>query len=266
MNGKLSLILTVVLSGTLALAACSPSAPTAPVQVPQAPSPVKCSDASCFQPQFLACTSSVMTMPFVEGSFFIITVFGNENGLCHYAATVVDKNGNPLPGGPPSTDCRVPIEKITKDTFGHFFGQGTEPIKAEQDKIASDYCVLNQPSSNAGADQPSKTTSALNKVTCGGDDAVCIITNVIDNFKNGCQPVVVEVVVTAGDGTQVPVTFTISSGENGACHFQVKGLGPDQDCLFARENVIEKVVKGMFNMDNIQNDPEFQKIKAASCK
>jgi hypothetical protein len=106
----------------------------------------------------------------------------------------------------------------------------------------------------------------LNKVTCSGDDAVCIITNVIDNFKNGCRPVVVEVVVTAGDGTKVPVTFTISSGENGACHFQVKGLGPDQDCLFAKENVIEKVVKGMFNMDNIQNDPEFQKIKAASCK
>jgi hypothetical protein len=124
--------------------------------------------------------------------------------------------------------------------------------------------VPQAPSPAAPTQVPKAPT--LNKVTCSGDDAVCIITNVIDNFKNGCRPVVVEVVVTAGDGTKVPVTFTISSGENGACHFQVKGLGPDQDCLFAKENVIEKVVKGMFNMDNIQNDPEFQKIKAASCK
>ncbi len=270
MTGKLSIILPVVMFAAIVLVACSPAAPPAPTQLPQVPSPVKCSDPGCLQPQFLACSSSVMTMPFVEGSFFTITVFGKENGLCHYAATVVDKNGNALVGGPPAIDCKVPVEKITKDALGHFFGQdttaGQEAIKAEQDKLQNDYCVINQPASNAGAEQPSKTASALNKVTCGGDDTVCIITNVIDNFKNGCQPVVVEVVVTADDGTKVPVTFTISSGGNGACHFQVKGLGPDQDCLFAKENVIEKVVKGMFNMDNIQNDPEFQKIKAASCK
>ena len=146
MTGKLSIILTVVMFGAMALVACSPAAPPAPTQLPQAPSQVKCSDPGCLQPQFLACASSVMTMPFVEGSFFIITVFGKENGLCHYAATVVDKNGNPLAGGPPSTDCRIPIEKITKDTFGHFFGKDTSPgqesIKVEQDKIASDFCVI----------------------------------------------------------------------------------------------------------------------------
>jgi hypothetical protein len=86
-----------------------------------------------------------MTMPFMEGGFFVITVFGKENGLCHYSGAVVDKSGSPAAGGPPSTDCRVPIEKITKDTFGHFFGQdstsGQEVIKAEQDKIENDYCV-----------------------------------------------------------------------------------------------------------------------------
>jgi hypothetical protein len=265
MNGKLFVFLTVGMLGTLVLVACSPSAPPAPVQVPQASSQVKCSDAGCFQPQFLACTSSVMTMPFVEGSFFTITVFGKESGVCHYSAAVVDKDGITIPGGPPSADCRVPLEKITKDTFGHFFGQGTESIKAEQDKIENDYCVLNLPPSNAGASQPSNTTSALNKVTCGGDDAACIFTNVIDNFKNGCKPVEV-LVIMSGDGTQAPVTFTISSGENGACNYQFRGLGADQDCLFARENVREEVVKGMLGMDNIPTDPEFQKIKASSCK
>ena len=106
----------------------------------------------------------------------------------------------------------------------------------------------------------------LNKVTCAEDDQGCFFTNIFDKFKNGCQPVEVEFALTTDDGTQIPITYTLSSGENGACHFQLKGLGPDQDCLFAKENVIEKVVKGMFNMDNTQNDPEFQKIKAASCK
>jgi hypothetical protein len=141
MTGKLSVILTVVMLGAIVLVACSPAAPAAPTGTPQAPTPVICSDAGCFQPQFLACAPSVMTIPFPGGSL-IITVFGKENGLCHYVGKVVDENGNTLAGGPPSADCRVPIEKITKDTFGHFFGQGTtESIKAEQDKIDNDYCV-----------------------------------------------------------------------------------------------------------------------------
>jgi hypothetical protein len=86
-----------------------------------------------------------MTMPFVGGSSIIITVFGMESNLCHYGVKVVDENGNALAGGPPSSDCRVPIERITQDTFGHFFGQdsgpGQESIKAEQDKIANEFCV-----------------------------------------------------------------------------------------------------------------------------
>jgi hypothetical protein len=148
MTRKLLVILTVVLFSALLLVACSPAVPAVPV-VPAAPNdnsqtstPVKCSDTGCFQPQFLACTSSVMKMPFVEGSFFTITVFGKESGLCHYSAAVVDKDGKTIPGGPPSADCKVPIEKITKDTFGHLFGQGTDSIKAEQDKLENDYCVI----------------------------------------------------------------------------------------------------------------------------
>jgi hypothetical protein len=122
------------------------SAPTpAPIKTPLMPTPVICSDPSCLQPKFLACAPSVMTMPFVEGSFLVITVFGKGVGLCHYSVAVLDKSGNLVAGGPPSTDCKVPIEKITKDTLGHFFGQDTTPgqesIKAEQDKIENDYCV-----------------------------------------------------------------------------------------------------------------------------
>ena len=85
-----------------------------------------------------------MTMPFGGGSFYRISVFGNESGLCHYATAAVDENGNALQmGGPPSSDCRVPIEKITRDTFGALFGMNSaESIRAEQDKITNDYCVI----------------------------------------------------------------------------------------------------------------------------
>ena len=139
MTRKLSVILTVVMLGAIVLVACSPAAPAVPTQMPQAPTQVICSSNNCLQPQFLACASSVFTIPFSEGTSYTITVFGKENGLCHYATVVVDNDGNTLTG----TDCRVPIEKITKDTFGHFFGQNTqESIKAEQDKIEIDYCVL----------------------------------------------------------------------------------------------------------------------------
>ena len=90
---------------------------------------------------------------------------------------------------------------------------------------------------------------------------MCVFTNIINGFTNGCTPV--EVTTTA-DGAQV--TLTISGGANGACRFQMKGVGVDQDCLFAKENVKTDVIKGMMGMDNIPMDPEFIKIKAASCK
>ncbi len=116
----------------------------------------------------------------------------------------------------------------------------------------------------APIETPMLATPQQKAITCNGDDVVCIINNVVGNFKNDCQPV--EVIATVGDGSKEQVTFIISSGENGACHFQMKGLGADQDCLFNKENVNEQVIKGMLGMDNIPNDPEFQKIKAASCK
>lgn len=108
------------------------------------------------------------------------------------------------------------------------------------------------------------TTTVAGVVNCGGDDANCVFTNVIGNFTNDCQPV--KVFITMDTTTNEQVTITLSKGENGACRFQFEGLGIDQDCLFAKENVKQEVIKGLLGMDNIPNDPAFQKIKAASCK
>jgi hypothetical protein len=164
---------------------------------------------------------------------------------------LLDKNdGTVLNSG----DCQVPLEKITKDTFGHFFGEdkspGKEAVKTVQDKIEADYCVNKS------------TDTTVKKVTCVGSDPGCIFGNVINNFTDNCQPA--EVVTTAEDGSQV--TFTISKGQNDSCRFQMVGLGVNQNCLFSKENVTAEVAKGMLGMDNVPNKPEFQKIKAASCQ
>jgi hypothetical protein len=113
-------------------------------EIAQEAAPVRCTEPQCLFPHFLNCTPSELKMPFMEGTTFIITIFGVENGKCHYAAKVVDENGN-VARGMPSSDCLVPVEKITENTFDHFFGAdnvpGKEAIKAEQDKIEADYCV-----------------------------------------------------------------------------------------------------------------------------
>jgi hypothetical protein len=78
------------------------------------------------------------------------------------------------------------------------------------------------------------------------------------------------VLIPMDDTTNDKATITLSKWENGACRFQITGngllTGEKQDCLFAKENVTQKTIKGMLNMDNIPNDPAFQNIKAASCK
>ena len=80
----------------------------------------------------------------MEGTIYVITVFGMENGKCHYSAKIINASGDVIPGMP-ATDCYVPKEKISEGTFWHFFGQDKEPgneaIKAEQDKIEADYCT-----------------------------------------------------------------------------------------------------------------------------
>jgi len=237
------------------------SVPTISLQPSPTPTPVLCSDPPCLMPQFLACASSKLTMPFMEGSSFVVTVYGKENGLCRYSLTIVDTKGIQL-----STSlCSVPMEKMTKDTLGHLFGEdknpGKEAIKAEQDKLENEYCVKKPLTSTPSPVQSPQTSPTPKKVTCGSEDPMCIFTNIINGFTNGCTAV--EVTTTA-DGGQV--TLTVSPGANGSCRFQMKGLGVDQDCLFAKENVTTMVIKGMLGMDNIPKDPEFITIKAASCK
>ncbi len=105
------------------------------------------------------------------------------------------------------------------------------------------------------------TSPTPQNASCVSTDQNCIFTNIIDNFANGCVPV--EVTATT-DTAQI--TLILSPGANGACRFQMKGLGMDQNCLFAKENVTTNVIKGMLGMDNIATDPAFIKIKAASCK
>jgi len=114
------------------------------------------------------------------------------------------------------------------------------------------------PSAEISSSQTNPTPSII---TCLKDDQNCILTNVVNSFTSACRPVEVSTPVDEGQ-----VVFTLSPGENGACRFQMKGLGADQDCLFLKENVTQKIIKGMLGMDNIPNDPEFIKIKDASCK
>jgi hypothetical protein len=107
---------------------------------------VSCIDPVCMMSHFLACDKSELRMPFIQNSTYQITVLGLENGKCHYQSKVIDQNGGVSSG---ISDCLVPKEAVTENTYGHFFGQdkesGKEKIKAEQDKIEQDYCKkLNQ--------------------------------------------------------------------------------------------------------------------------
>lgn len=103
---------------------------------------VTCTDPTCLAPRFLSCSLTELKMPFQEQFTYVISVLGIENGKCHYTSKVVDQNGTVVQS---EVDCKVPKELVTSDVLGHFFGQdkasGKEAIKAQQDKIESDYCT-----------------------------------------------------------------------------------------------------------------------------
>ncbi|MGC9610848.1 MAG: hypothetical protein ABSE68_01350 [Minisyncoccia bacterium] len=106
--------------------------------------PVAYTDASSFSQSFLRCIPSELKMPFPGNSTYVITVFGVENGNCHYATKVVGQNGAAVSGAG-GVDCKVPEGLIsTSDILGHLFGvdkgPGREAMKAEQDKIEANYC------------------------------------------------------------------------------------------------------------------------------
>lgn len=93
-------------------------------------------DQTCLHSNFLACSPAEFKIPFIqEGSEYSISVIGIENGKCHYKLAV---------SGQAATNCIVPMELITEDRFGHFFGAekvpGKEKIAEEQQKIDADYC------------------------------------------------------------------------------------------------------------------------------
>lgn len=92
-------------------------------------------DQTCLHSNFLACSPAEFKMPFIQNSEYSISVIGIENGKCHYKLAV---------SGQAATDCIVPMELITEDRFGHFFGAekvpGKEKIAEEQQKTDADYC------------------------------------------------------------------------------------------------------------------------------
>jgi len=116
---------------------------TAPTDLGTETTPTTCTDPSCFSTHFLECTPSELEMPFGDDSTYIITMIGAENGNCHYTAKIIDKQGNVFNGV--STDCLVPLDKMTSERMEHLFGvdstPGKEAVKAEQDKLDADYCV-----------------------------------------------------------------------------------------------------------------------------
>lgn len=96
------------------------------------------SDSMCIATNLLSCKAAEFKMDFTEpGSKYIITVFGEENGNCHYENKVLLADGTIAVG----TDCKVPMNLISEDTFKHFFGQEQGTAKEQQAKIATDYCT-----------------------------------------------------------------------------------------------------------------------------
>lgn len=138
------IILAIAVIGVIVLIAQpKDNSNVTPVDNPNATTPTTCTDPSCFNTHFLECMPSELEMPFGDDSTYIITIIGAENGNCHYTAKVVDKQGNVFTGV--STDCLVPLDKMTSERLEHLFGgdnaPGKEAVKAEQDKLDADYCV-----------------------------------------------------------------------------------------------------------------------------
>ena len=118
--------------------------PVTPSAKPDKPITVSCTAPECFAPYFLKCTPVELKMPFGDNAFFVITVFGIEDGKCHYVSKMVDASGKTITAGPPATECFMPVDKITTATVDHLFGAdtaaGKETAKAEQDQLFTDYC------------------------------------------------------------------------------------------------------------------------------
>ncbi|GEM_PF-903563 len=101
--------------------------------------PVACeNDASCLSSNFLQCKPAEFKMDFTTpGSKYVITVFGEENGKCHYGFKVLNADGTIIAG----VDCNIPMSSISEDTFKHFFGQDQGTAKETQAQLEATYCT-----------------------------------------------------------------------------------------------------------------------------
>ncbi|NMB92299.1 MAG: hypothetical protein GYA31_01590 [Parcubacteria group bacterium] len=104
--------------------------------------PVNCAnDSSCLSSNFLNCKPTEFKMDFTTpGSKYVITVFGEEAGKCHYSFKVLNADGTLMAG----LDCKVPLTSISGDTFKHFFGQDTGSAKETQVQLEGTYCTALQ--------------------------------------------------------------------------------------------------------------------------
>ncbi len=92
---------------------------------------------NCLATNLLSCKPAEFKMDFTTpSSKYVITVFGEEAGNCHYESKVLDADGTITTG----SDCKVPMASISEDTFKHFFGQDTGSVKETQAQLESTYC------------------------------------------------------------------------------------------------------------------------------
>ena len=79
-------------------------------------------DPTSFLPSFLQCSPSELNMPSsnTKTNTLVITVFGLENGKCHYAGKLVNKKGATVQlaqDGFGVMDCKVPMRLINTNFF-----------------------------------------------------------------------------------------------------------------------------------------------------
>jgi len=105
--------------------------------------PLDCeSDRVCFLNQLQKCRVAEFKVVSPDGEFQS-SIIGLVGDRCYY--TVGQYKDGVLVGS--SLDCRLPLNLITNDVVDHLLGQdkivGKEDIKAEQDKIQTEYCLQN---------------------------------------------------------------------------------------------------------------------------
>ena len=103
---------------------------------------VDCADnGACLSAHILSCEAAEFKMDFTTpGSKYTITVYGKEDGKCHYGLKVLNADGSLMAG----IDCKMPLTSMSDDTFKHLFGQDTGTVKDAQNQLQATYCTALQ--------------------------------------------------------------------------------------------------------------------------